>query len=861
MVEGPAGGGGDGGARGGGGGGRGGGGRRGKGRGGARGRGRGGGGGGGRGSNEGGNQGRGDGAAKGKGNQNKEAPKPGAGGAAPGGGGGGGAGGGGANKNRRNRNAKGNKGPKDQAPKEPQLSPEELQKKEEERKLAEQAEAERKRIEAEQKALEAARQARAKAKEELNAKVKEANEYLQALAEATALHKENRAALAPEALAESRKAFEASKKTLKSDLKKCTTFVKKVKGGTAWSMKPDDIVRDVTTLNLTRYVEEVVAAILEAKLKPTDLPVVIALCKAMHQRYPAFLTTLTPGLWTVITGKATEETGKNRRIYVRIVTEFLLNGLCTETKPLLKLIAEATGAKDGNYAVTDANVVVAFAKTAGFEVFGITPGAVAAYSNLIEEEASKREAHEKEMADKSEEEKAAAEAVLASAKLIAEGKEFSAKLQGLLSERAVSEELSTELLTHCKGAYKTLSTSLVATHGKLQKMEKRCEQDRLLSGSLPEAREKGLADARKLKESLLRSVETLSDVLALPMPKLKEEENEETEAGGVGLELWTKGGGEDGADFGPFDDEETKHFYCDIPDFLTTVPPALLGLSQDEIDRRKADNLVKFGSGFEGIVEEAESYNAEVAGTSEEQLEADYQEEVKETQENPKEATEENKDTPHYKLMVLLEQELPECSRREQIDEIAEKFCTNHGSAKNSRKRLTQTLFLVPRTRLDLLPYYSRLAATLSRVWTDVSDSLVTDLEQQFHGQAKYKKNQNIESRLKTARFIGELTKFRLAPPMVAFRCIRRCLDDFTGGNVDVACCVLETCGRYLYRLKHTNEKLTALMDTMMRLSKAKVRRFVAAIVTKFIFSFLIPLRLASGRAFPSVDQHSFLYG
>ena len=174
--------------------------------------------------------------------------------------------------------------------------------------------------------------------------------------------------------------------------------------------------------------------------------------------------------------------------------------------------------------------------------------------------------------------------------------------------------------------------------------------------------------------------------------------------------------------------------------------------------------------------------------------------------------------------MVLLEQELPECNRREQIDEIAEKFCTNHGSTKNSRKRLIQTLFLVPRTRLDLLPYYGRITATLSRVWSDISESLVTDLEQQFHGQAKFKKNQNIESRMKTARYIGELTKFRIAPPMVAFRCIRRCLDDFTGGNVDVACCVLESCGRYLYRLKHTNTKLTALMEAMMRLSKAKVR-------------------------------------
>ena len=36
----------------------------------------------------------------------------------------------------------------------------------------------------------------------------------------------------------------------------------------------------------------------------------------------------------------------------------------------------------------------------------------------------------------------------------------------------------------------------------------------------------------------------------------------------------------------------------------------------------------------------------------------------------------------------------------------------------------------------------SRMAATLGRVWSELASTLVTDLEQQFHGQAKYKKNQ-----------------------------------------------------------------------------------------------------------------------
>ena len=152
-----------------------------------------------------------------------------------------------------------------------------------------------------------------------------------------------------------------------------------------------------------------------------------------------------------------------------------------------------------------------------------------------------------------------------------------------------------------------------------------------------------------------------------------------------------------------------------------------------------------------------------------------------------------------------------------------EKFCTNYGSNKNARKRLSKALFLVPRNRFDLIPYYSRVAAIADRVWPEVATPVVTELEQQLHGQAKYKKNQNLDSRFKTARYIGELTKFRVAPPIIFLRCIRRCLDDFTGGNVDVACCLLETCGRFLYRMQHTSSRVSDIMEAMTRLSKAKV--------------------------------------
>jgi hypothetical protein len=62
--------------------------------------------------------------------------------------------------------------------------------------------------------------------------------------------------------------------------------------------------------------------------------------------------------------------------------------------------------------------------------------------------------------------------------------------------------------------------------------------------------------------------------------------------------VWTKW--QDGEapddDFGPFDDEEIRSFYCNIADFVTMYPPALLGLQPEEMERKKIENARKFGN-------------------------------------------------------------------------------------------------------------------------------------------------------------------------------------------------------------------------------------------------------------------------
>jgi regulator of nonsense transcripts 2 len=58
-------------------------------------------------------------------------------------------------------------------------------------------------------------------------------------------------------------------------------------------------------------------------------------------------------------------------------------------------------------------------------------------------------------------------------------------------------------------------------------------------------------------------------------------------------------------------------------------------------------------------------------------------------------------------------------------------FC--YLNSKANRKKLARALFNVPRTSLELLPYYSRLVATLSPYMKDLPSMLLSMLEEEFN--------------------------------------------------------------------------------------------------------------------------------
>ncbi len=79
-----------------------------------------------------------------------------------------------------------------------------------------------------------------------------------------------------------------------------------------------------------------------------------------------------------------------------------------------------------------------------------------------------------------------------------------------------------------------------------------------------------------------------------------------------------------------------------------------------------------------------------------------------------------------------------------------------------------------------------------------------------------------IESKRKNVIFLSELVKFRMAPPVVAFSMLNGCFQDFAGNNIEMICCLLEGCGRFLYSSKYSKDRMVKYLDTLQRMKKAR---------------------------------------
>ncbi|CAG8543409.1 15191_t:CDS:10, partial [Acaulospora morrowiae] len=644
-------------------------------------------------------------------------------------------------------------------------------------------------------------------------------------------------------------------KGLDSNIKKNTGFIKKCKSQLSAEYQ-QQLLKDIKTLTLEKYISEVVVAVVEGaqKCKATaDVWAAVEVISALHQRFPdtftPFLTaTLTRSLappnkqqLAILTAEQREKEEGARimkqRILLRIAGELWLLGV-------LRNVEEINGGGAGNmngvgftnnsakeskesketkssvegfmYTVlkdllshdskhTNLPLAVSFIKYFGPELIGTIKKKRENLRTIENEDGENNSTPH--VANGNQDASPENEQEVSDCELVVPA-----------SQRNLFKNL---LIDYFKGVEK----HLIKDHQKIKSLDHNNHEYYITKGEVPEETKQNYEKVVKAFEKFLQNAQTLADYLEVDMPDLPEDERTTK----IGVNIIRSGSSvnekEDNFNNSVWEDEDMRSFYETLIDLKTHVPGVLLESKPGKKDEAEAekDELYVNGNekddkeedeklGEDNQIDDAKTKNTQEANTetaekiSEEgEINGDSHSdkddvgkdgeksgdqvgiEAPTTKRDKDEAS--NKSGTSAQLDSLLSR-LPNMINRDLIDQAAIDFC--YLNSKMSRRKLFNVLVAVPRARLDLLPYYSRLIATLNPHYPDISTAVLKALEDEFKSLQK-KKTLELQEKIKVL------------------------LDDFAGQNIDIACNLLETCGRFLFKSPETSIRMGNMLEILMR--------------------------------------------
>ncbi|KAL1275277.1 hypothetical protein QQF64_034900 [Cirrhinus molitorella] len=644
---------------------------------------------------------------------------------------------------------------------------EEEQKKKEEEEKRQQEEKEKKLLEEEAK----------RQKEEEAAQLKEKEEAEQLQQEAWERHHGRKELRAKNQHAQETRPEEAFFSRLDSSLKKNTAFVKKLR--TLTEQQRGSLSQDFDSLNLSKYIGEAVSSMVEAKLKISDVGCAVHLCSLFHQRYADFAPLLLAA-WKRHFEARKEEKAPNvskLRTDLRFIAELTIVGLFTDKEGLSLIYEQLKNIIAADREThTHVSVIISFCKHCGDDIAGLVPRKV----------------------------KNAAEKF---------GLSFPPSQIINVEKQQPFQNLLREYFT-------SLTKHLKKDHRELQNTERQNRRILHSKGELSEDRHKQYEEFATSYQKLLANTQTLADLLDENMPELPQDKTVQEEHG-PGIDIFTPGKpGEYDLEGGIWEDEDARNFYENLVDLKAFVPAILFK------DNEKSGQTSKEGQ--EGNSTEELEMELEALDITDDPMDLDTADETeseelaKKLLDEQEQEDEEASTGSHLKLIVdAFIQQLPNCINRDLIDKAAMDFCMNMNT-KSNRRKLVRALFTVPRQRLDLLPFYARLVATLHPCMSDVAEDLCSMLKGDFRFHIRKKDQINIETKNKTVRFIGELAKFKMFSKTDTLHCLKMLLSDFSHHHIEMACTLLETCGRFLFRSPDSHLRTSVLLEQMMRKKQAQ---------------------------------------
>ena len=605
-------------------------------------------------------------------------------------------------------------------------------------------------------------------------------------------------------------ADEAQLKNRDSSIKRNTALLRKLRtnvadeGGAA-------LLRELRACNCAKYVSEAAQALAEGKLKSSDVWTAVQLASELHQTYAEAAPLLCAALAKVIpaAGAATAGEGGEplsavqRRLKLRLLTELLSVGLSTDISPLVTALRELASdnfIRDKEQFHTSLTLIASFAKHAHSELL---LRAALPQSGEAQAEPSSAAAAPPDGASADVRAAAAAEA------------EAVTLSRSWCFPQDKAQVLVAILSKACDSALAALDdehTALLAA----ERENARCLESR---GEVPETQAAGYERLRKSYESLLRNASSLTEALGRTPPAYPEDAVTRLAPGGAStgelgrLESLRAASDAAALEAGPWDDEDHRAFYTSLPELRAMVPAVLLGGAADGGSERDLTAVPGADAAVPSDAPDASDAMAVPAGQSGEV--------ATQAVASGSDAPTDKDDPSGGAALGQLLTRLGSCLSRDDCEAFVLDFC--YLNSRPARKRLVREL-LHPRWPAQQQPFLCRIAAGLATVARDVGPPLVAAAEDEA-AQLRSRKPQDVatcEARCRNASLIGELTKFKLAPPGLALGMLKSLLDDFTGHNVDVAAALLDSCGRYLCRTAESAVRANALVDVLGRLKQAR---------------------------------------
>lgn len=762
---------------------------------------------------------------------------------------------------------------------------EERKLKEEERKRKEAEEADARAIQAAKEAAEKRkRQEEEKRQEQARKRRKDIKEAAQQVRDARIQRRQKREAREKNLSAVEHRPTKEFLKSLDSGIKKNTSLIKKVKHSVT-EENIASICKDIQRLNLSRYVSEVVSAIVELKMKGSDVDAVVQLCSLMHQRYSEFAEDLVQQLAKKISA-ITQDTAKTmkkmpdqekkdlflrRRAWLKLLVELFVSGVTEDSDLLLSVLSDIADSSakrfsDSDSAYYDLWLLITFTRNAAEDILGLPPGLPPPLVELNElqqqlenkdkipspEDSGEEAGHggESPASGDGGEEGAAADATTEVQEkkegidedegadddaedrvLVAEFCELLLEMEAVPEEKDIVTDATREQFWCVVRKYwERLSKVILKLHERLRDKEEDNHVTLQTKGVLPDGAADAYEQNLKIFEKLVSTASQLAEQLQVHMVELPKDDKRTRITSQVSL---LNSNLERIEQESVFDDEDTRSFYEDLLDLRAMLPAVLFGEAPDTCQQEGGEEVPAEGDTAGGELEGADTEEISPPPNEEEGVEDAEEEEDKAPSslmdDDDEDGQEGEEDTTAAAVAAGL-------ARKNKLDDLLVTMQSSvnrdlidavavdfcYVNSKNSRKKLVKALYAVGRHKLVLLPYYARLAATLNKCMPDIGPALVELLEGEFRFLKKKKDQQDLECKVKNIKFLSELVMFQVCPVSVIFKCLRVLCAEFVPHNIEVTCSLLETCGRYLYRSPETHVRTNNLLTTLFRLKSAK---------------------------------------